>query len=89
MMHMIPPMQTDRGRLRFFTISETRLDAGENGLPIVDRQKHRFAVEADDTIRPAREGEVTKFLGLLLRGPLSPAPQSAALHIGEDRLDCP
>ena len=80
----MPPFQTDRGRLRFFTVSETRLDATDDGMPIIDSRKQTFAVESDGSVRLAHEGEVTEFLGLFLHGPLSQAPQSGESHSGED-----
>ena len=62
----VPPLQTDRGRLRFFTVSETRLDATDAGVPVIDSLKQTFAVQNDGGVRLAREGEVTKFLGEML-----------------------
>ena len=80
----MPPLQTDCGRLRFFTVSETRVDATDAGVPIIDSRKQIFAVENDGSLRLARKGEVTEFVGLFLNGPLLQAVQSDELHIGED-----
>ncbi len=80
----MPPLQTDRGRLRFFTVSETRLDATDDGVPIIDSRKQTFSVLDDGNVRLAHGGEVTEFLGLYLHGPLSQAAQSDESHSGED-----
>lgn len=85
MMNTMPPVQTDRGRLRFFTISETRLGESSDGVPVVDSREERFAVEDNGTVRPAREGEVTAFLSQLFHGLPSPTAQSAGSRTGEDR----
>lgn len=76
MSELTPPVQTERGRLRFYTISETRLGSDAGGRPIVDNQKHAYAVDEAGVARPARDGEVTEFLRQAFDGLLSSTARS-------------
>ena len=81
----MPPLQTENGRLRFFSVSETRLDKDAIGRPIVDSRHVRFAVDENGAVREARTGEVTAFLDQLLNGPHSLVAESGGRRSGEDR----
>ena len=83
-MNVSPPPQTERGRLRFFTVSEVRLDTDATGRAVVDNQKHRFAVDESGAVRRARNGEVTEFLRQDFDGLLSSTARSGESHSAED-----
>lgn len=76
-MDSMPMICTEHGRLRFFSISETRISEDETGRPVVDSRRTRFAVDDAGNVREARDGEVTEFLGSLLHEPLSTTVQNA------------
>lgn len=85
MVEWMPRLQTNRGRLRFFSVSETRLGQDDAGRPVVDNQKTLFAVDDAGAVREANDGEVTEFLGRLLHGPLWQVPQSDESRSGVGR----
>jgi hypothetical protein len=76
----MPPLKTDRGVLRFFSINETRIGSNGDGVPVVDSRRLSYAVDEGGSPRPARAGEVTEFLDLLMRGPGQTVPSRDEPH---------
>lgn len=76
----MPPLKTDKGVLRFFSISETRLRSNGEGIPIVDSCRVHYAVDEGGSPRLARVGEVTEFLDSLMRAPALTTPSPDESH---------
>lgn len=88
MVEWMPPLLTDRGKLKYFSVNEVRLDAGAQPV-VVDYRQRRFAVEDDGTVREACDGEVTAFLARILNAPQSQVERSGASHTSASPPDCP
>jgi hypothetical protein len=82
----VPAIETDQGRLRFFSITEVRLGTAPNGQGRLRSHKRRFALDNDGEVYPATDAEFSAFLsGLIgLREPIRKASDTRTAEENPD-----